>query len=180
MRLLPQASLKVSFSTQTSQADPCDPVSQGGYLQPENQLIRVQIADGGTGGAPKLLWGYDNASFLYRADISEFKNLIASSIARRRLSYPRTGQVVEILRSALIIDSEQDETDPLKPRSLVRCVAEANGVIRSLAASYQPSDRSVKLDQPLPADYVNDANPLFVRIWQSQTDLSTTGSSTVD
>jgi hypothetical protein len=55
MRLLLQASLKVSFSTQASQPDPCEPVAQGGYLQPENRLIRVQIVDGGAGGTPKLL-----------------------------------------------------------------------------------------------------------------------------
>lgn len=180
MRLLPQASLKVSFSTQASQPDPCEPVAQGGYLQPENQLIRVQIVDGGAGGTPKLLWGYDNASFLYRADISDSKTLLLRQSPVDAFHIPRAGQVVEVLRSALIIDSEQDETDPLKPRSLVRCVAEANGVIRTLATGYQPSDRSIKLDQPLPADYVNDPNPLFVRIWQSELDLSASESSTVE
>jgi hypothetical protein len=180
MRLLPQASLKVSFSTQASQPDPCEPVAQGGYLQPENQLIRVQIADGGAGGTPKLLWGYDNASFLYRADISDSKTLLLRQSPVDAFHTPRTGQVIEVLRSALIIDSEQDETDPLKPRSLVRCVAEANGVIRTLSTGYQPSDRSIKLDQPLPPDYVNDSNPLFVRIWQSELDLSASESSTVE
>lgn len=180
MRLLPQASLKVSFSTQASQPDPCEPVAQGGYLQPENQLIRVQIADGGAGGTPKLLWGYDNASFLYRADISDSKTLLLRQSPVDAFHIPRAGQMVEVLRSALIIDSEQDETDPLKPRSIVRCVAEATGVIRTLTAGYQPGDRSIKLDQSLPADYVDDPNPLFVRIWQSELDLSASESSTVE
>ncbi len=178
MRLLPQASLKVSFSTQTSQADPCDPVSQGGYLQPDNQLIRVQIKD--SGGTPKLLWAYDNASFLYRGSISDSTTLLLQQSPVDAFHIPRAGQVVEVLRSALIIDSEQNETDPLKPRNIVRCVAEASGVVRTLTANYQPDDRSIKLDTALPQEYVTDTNPLFVRIWQSQTDLSTTGSSTVE
>ncbi len=178
MRLLPQASLKVSFSTQTSQADPCDPVSQGGYLQPDNQLIRVQIKD--SGGTPKLLWAYDNASFLYRGSISDSTTLLLQQSPVDAFHIPRAGQVVEVIRSALIIDSEQDETDPLKPRNIVRCVAEASGVVRTLTANYQPDDRSIKLDTALPQEYVTDTNPLFVRIWQSQTDLSTTGSSTVE
>jgi hypothetical protein len=180
MQLLPQASLQVSFSTSASQPDPCEPVAQGGYLQPENQLIRVQITEGGAGGVPKLLWGYDNASFLYRADISDSQTLLLRQSPVDAFHLPRTGQVVEVLRSALIIDSEQDETDPLKARSIVRCVAEANGVIRTLSTGYQPSDRSIKLDQPLPTNYVNNQNPLFVRIWQSELDLSGADSSTVE
>ncbi|SEO03653.1 hypothetical protein SAMN05216404_11081 [Nitrosospira multiformis] len=178
MRLLPQVSLQISFSTQASQPDPCEPVTQGGYLQPENQLIRVQISEGGAGGAPKLLWGYDNASFLYRADISDSKTLLLRQSPVDAFHIPRTGQVVEVLRSALIIDGGQSET--AAGRSIVRCVAEATGVTRTLARGYQPSDRSIELDQPLPAAYIPDKNPLFVRVWQSELELSASGSSTVE
>ena len=181
MGLLPQATLKVSFSAAASQPDPCHPVAQGGYLDAENQLIRVQITDGGVaGGTPKLLWGYDNASFLYRASISNSTTLLLGQSPVDTFHIPQEGQVVEVLRSALIIDSEPDETDPLKRRSIVRCVAEANGVICTLTASYKPDDRSITLDQALPQEYLDDTNPLFVRIWQSQLDLNATGSSTVE
>ncbi len=43
-------------------ADLCSPSVQSGYLGAENQAIRIEIGSGGN----TLLWGYDNASPLYR------------------------------------------------------------------------------------------------------------------
>ena len=42
------------------------PVDHGTYLGPSNQLIRVQISRLDDDGMPFLVWGYDNASFMYR------------------------------------------------------------------------------------------------------------------
>ena len=69
MRLLPQAALQVSFAAAPAASNPCDPTAQGGYLGAENQLIRLQIGDARRRLA-QLLWGYDDASFLYRVSAS--------------------------------------------------------------------------------------------------------------
>jgi len=62
-RLKPEARLQVM-------GHPADdgeqPVGLGSYLGPNNQLIRVQIARIDDDGVQVLVWGYDNASFLYR------------------------------------------------------------------------------------------------------------------
>ena len=175
MRLIPQATMQVSYSQPTTQTDPCDPVAQGGYLGADNQLIRVQITDGGVPGAPpQLLWGSDNASSLYRAKVSTNSAtqtstaLVLGQSPVDAFHIPQIGQVVEVLRCALIIASEPDETNPQQPATIVRCVAEARGITCTLTAPYQPDTRTLSLDQALPPEYLNDTNPLFVRIWQSQ------------
>src|SRR5262249_14229321 len=79
MRLLSWGRLQVGFTGQAPPPDPCEPQAQGGYLGADNQLIRVQISGVGQnisstnlpqlGSANRLLWGYDDASFLYRVDV---------------------------------------------------------------------------------------------------------------
>ncbi len=63
MRLEPQSTLQVTFGTLPA-PDPCEPEVTGGYLGADNQLIRVQIT-----GQNTLVWGFDDASFLYRVAI---------------------------------------------------------------------------------------------------------------
>jgi hypothetical protein len=184
MRLIPQATMQVSYSQPTTQTSPCDPVAQGGYLGADNQLIRVQITDGGVPGAtPQLLWGCDNASSLYRAKVSnQLSTQTSTAIVLGQspvdaFHIPQQGQVVEVLRCALIIGSELDETDPQQPATIVRCVAEARGITCTLTAPYQPDTRTLSLNQVLPPEYLNDANPLFVRIWQTQIPFTPDGST---
>ena len=180
MRLLPQAKLQVSFAATNAAADPCDPVAQGGYLGAENQLIRVQITDGGVAGAtPQLVWGYDNASFLYRGTVSDATTMVLGRSPVDAFHMPRQGQVVEILRTAYIIDTEPDASNPQNP-NVIRCVAEATGIIRTLTQPYQPDTRAIVLDQALPAEYASDTNPLFVRIWQSQVALVADGKTATE
>ncbi|HEY4330245.1 MAG TPA: DUF6519 domain-containing protein, partial [Phycisphaerae bacterium] len=180
MRLLPQAKLQVSFAAVNAAANPCDPIAQGGYLGAENQLIRVQITDGGiTGAKPQLVWGYDNASFLYRATVSDAATMVLGRSPVDAFHMPRQGQVVEILRTAYIIDTEPDASNPQNP-NVVRCVAEATGIIRTLTQPYQPDTRAITLDKVLPAEYVSDTNPLFVRIWQSQVALVADGKTATE
>src|SRR6201999_2428979 len=105
------------------------PKAQGGYLGADNQLIRVQISDGGIrGGAPMLLWGTDNASFLYRATVSSQTSatLILGQSPVDAFHIPQQGQVIEVLRTAFIIDTEPNAADPAQP-GIVRCVAETRG-----------------------------------------------------
>ena len=188
LRLVPQVQLQVGFTQEQAVADPCDPVAKGGYLGADNQLIRVQISDAGVPGdatqPAKLLWGYDNASFLYRVAkvVSNGKMLQLTRDPPDQFHIPQTGQVVEILTSAAILESEPDETDPTGQSTIVRCVAEATGVVRTLTQPYGPASSSdttkyIVLDRPLPSDYANDANPLFVRVWQAELSFDAAGAT---
>jgi hypothetical protein len=188
MALVPQAQLQVSFTQAQSVPDPCDPVAKGGYLGADNQLIRVQISDTGVPGdatqPAKLLWGYDNASFLYRvaAVVSNGQMIRLTRDPPDQFHIPQTGQAVEILKSAAILESEPDETDPTGQRTIVRCVAEATGVVRTLMQPYGPASSSdpanyIVLDQPLPPDYANDPNPLFLRVWKAELSFNPAGDT---
>ena len=194
MRLTPTATLLAGFDQSKAPPDPCDPVAVGGYLGADNQLIRVQIsADSGSpssSGSPpsksisssppptlQFLWGYDNASFLYRVA----RNGIAANGTMLQIERdppdafhtPQAGQAIEILRTAAIIASEPDETDPTGLSTIVRCVAEETGFVTTLTRGYGPATIGsatsfLVLADPLPSAYLNDADPLFVRIWQGQ------------
>jgi hypothetical protein len=104
MRLLPLAALQVSFNPSNTSSDPCDPVATGGYLGAENQLVRVQISDAGLAdGQARLLWGYDNASFIYRVTINpDDKTLQLNQSPVDAFHSPKAGQVVEVLRTAAV------------------------------------------------------------------------------
>src|SRR3954451_5519856 len=67
MRLESSATLQVSFPTTGGGGDPCEPAAQGGYPGADNQLIRVQVsAWNAKTQRGRLVWGLDDASFLYR------------------------------------------------------------------------------------------------------------------
>ncbi len=105
MRLLSSGTLLVSFSD-LGQSTPCQPQAQGGYLDPDNQFIRVQISgvDPLTGN-PTLLWGFDKTSFLYRISITDDSTISLQSAPVDTNHQPLSGQAVEILRSAAELDS---------------------------------------------------------------------------
>jgi hypothetical protein len=188
MRLRPEVRLRVGFSNAGGMPDPCDPIAQNGYLGAENQTIRVQISDAGNtdspGGLAKLLWGYDNASFLYRATPLAANPAILTIAPSPPDAFhiPQTGQAVEILRTTAVLGSEPDTTDPTGQRSIVRCVAQPNGIVRRLTQPYGPVSPGdpvsyIVLDEPLPDDYLADATPLFLRVWQSEIEFDPTGDT---
>ena len=84
---------------------------------------------------------------------------------------PASNQVVEVLRTAAVLGTEPDATDPTGSGTIVRCVAEATGYVTTVA-TYSNSDNTVTLTSSLPAPYLNDSNPLFLRIWQGQQSIS--------
>jgi hypothetical protein len=178
MRLLPLAALQVSFNPSNTSSDPCDPVAAGGYLGADNQLIRVQISDAGLAdGLARLLWGYDNASFIYRVTINpDGKTLQLNHSPVDAFRSPKVGQVVEVLRTAAVLESGLDQTDPAL---MVRCVAEATGEVRTLAAGFDPATGTVVLDRPLSTNVSNDKTPVFLRIWQAQLPFNPAGDSLV-
>jgi len=187
LALLPQTKLQVSFVQAGGFVDPCDPVATGGYLGAENQLIRVQIAlsnPSNPSSARILVWGYDNASFMYRvaAVRSSGTMLQLTRDPPDAFHIPGTGQVVEILRTAVILETDPDTTDPLHQRSIIRCVAEPTGVLSKLARPYGPAQSGdpsnyLVLDRPLPDEYLSDPNPLFVRVWQAELPIGAAGGT---
>ncbi len=87
---------------------------------------------------------------------------------------PQTDQAVEILRTAAIIASEPDETDPTGQSTIIRCVAEETGFVTTLTQPYGPAiARRARRNSSFwrsrcRAAFPNDTNPLFMRIWQGQ------------
>ena len=172
MRLNSRASLLVGFSDQTSTSN-CEPQAQGGYLGPDNQLIRVQISgrDSLT-GRPKVLWGFDDASFLYRIDVdpNNPQTLILQSPPVDNFRQPVAGQAVEILRSAAELPNGA-------------FVASLSGFVVTLDQNYRPDTQSVTLPNTvsLPAEFLagNQSPPaaLYLRVWQ-QEKIVTPGTET--
>jgi hypothetical protein len=164
MRLDPLVELQVSFTDAAAAANPCDPVAQGGYLGAENQTIRVQIAAPDANGTARLVWGYDNASFLYRVNFQGAgpNTMLLTQTPVDAYHALKPGQVVEVLRSAAIIPDGAD----LPGEALPRRVAEATGLITTVA-SYSAADNSVTVNDSLAA-FTNETSPVFLRVWQGQ------------
>jgi Family of unknown function (DUF6519) len=163
MRLASGASLLVGFTGQTTTSN-CEPQAQGGYIGPDNQLIRVQLSGRDkTTGRPKLLWGLDDASFLYRIDVDpnnpQQLNFQSPPVDQSR--QPVSGQAVEILRSAAELSNGAS-------------VAAASGFVVTLDQSYQPDTQSIELPDSvsLPSEYLtgNQSPPaaLYLRVWQQE------------
>jgi hypothetical protein len=152
MRLVPQSKLQVSFGT-LPKPDPCEPEVTGGYLGADNQMIRVQIT-----GPNTLVWGFDDASFLYRVNIdSTAKILTLQSQPVDAFHQPQANQAVEVLRSAALLSDGQ-------------YVASATGVVQTLTSSYNQSNQQLALPTALPSSYTDPAQTPqpYLRVWQQQ------------
>jgi hypothetical protein len=158
MRLESAASLQVSFQQPPGTATPCEPVAQGGYLGAENQLIRVQVASVDQTGVPTLVWGFDNAYFLYRiAQASPdtaggTTTLTLASAPVDSFHQPAKGQAVEVLQAAAELTSSD-------------YVAATTGIVTSLASAYQPDDQTLVISTAL-GPQATDSPLLFLRVWQ--------------
>lgn len=160
MRLLPTATLLVGFVDSGGTPSPCDPVAQGGYLGADNQLIRVQIP-AATPGVTALLWGFDDASFLYRVDVIDPRTLKLPTAPIDAERQPRKGQAVEVLMGgALLANGEY--------------VAAPTGVVVTLTSDYDADARTIALPADLPAVYGtgDPAAPhpprVFLRVWEQE------------
>jgi hypothetical protein len=171
MQLKPSARLIVSFTNPGSDSDPCDPQASGGYLGADNQLIRLRVDRGG--GKTSVLWGYDNASFIYRiAQVTDRDTLTLAADPPDQNHFPVNGQWVEILTTASVLSEEPDESDPLHQAQILRVVAEPEGSVRRLGQPYGPLPGGVTnvivLSDPLPAGVADSPLPLFLRVWQAR------------
>jgi hypothetical protein len=162
MRLRSWNTLEVGFSDQTQTPNPCQPQAVGGYLGPDNQLIRVQIATNDATNGLQLVWGFDDASFLYRVEVDsgnsqqlDFQNFPVDAEHQ-----PASNQAVEVLRTAA--DLPNGAT-----------VAATSGLVFTLSQNYNTDSQSIQLPAgvSLPADYTSPQTPpsqLFLRVWQQE------------
>jgi hypothetical protein len=172
MELESNSRLLVTWEGDPEPADPCEPSSTGGYLGAENQCIRVQITRVGRDGSFDFLWGYDDASFLYRvtADASANPVLTLDRTPVDDFHRPRAGQAVQ----ALVSTAELQSTDAV----VEGYVAALGGVVGVLAAPYDPDTKTVQFPVPLPANYTDeDENPqLYLRVWEELVEGATIGT----
>jgi Family of unknown function (DUF6519) len=169
MRAESAAALQVSFTNPTVAPGPCQPVMTGGYLGAENQMIRVMVADADTSGVPTIVWGFDDASFLYRIQAATYDPGSGNTTLTLAIapvdSYhiPVAGQAVEVLRDA----AQLTATSPVQLQE-TDFIASPAGVVTLLTSAYDPNQRQLVVSGQLPPDYLSDATPqLFLRVWQS-------------
>ena len=151
------ATLTVGYVPNSGPAtDLCSPSAQLGYLGAENQAIRVEVGAGNT-----FLWGFDNASPLYRVqvttDASGAQVIHFPSPPRDEAHWPLAQQIVELLPwSAVLPNGEK--------------IAEAaGGFLTRVSASYDPNTQNIKVNPAVPAT--------FGAAWQSRADAGSLGTS---
>ena len=136
MELASAATLKVSFNTPPLGGNLCSPPTPGGYLDAENQALRVQMVD-----ATHYTWGYDNAAPLYRVLIgADNLTLSMATLPKDAAHWPLQGQVVEVLAWSAALPNRQR-------------VAELSGHLSKVALSYDPNTNVLVLATPLPASF---------------------------
>jgi hypothetical protein len=159
------AKLKVSFPASPAARHPSRPAPGGGYLGAENQMIRVMVT--GTGdedGEPTIVWGFDDASFLYRVQTAERGTTGTEGTTRLTLAsapvdsyhYPAKDQAVELLRDAVKL-ANQDY------------IASPYGCVSVVAVAYDPTVKQLVISGEPPGDYLaTDKTPqLYLRVWQT-------------
>ena len=157
------ARLEVSFSAAAGRSWS---TAAGGYLGSENQMIRVMVSgiDAAT-GQPTIVWGFDDASFLYRVTAvpgSGATTLTLASAPVDSYHHPRRGQAVELLRDAVKL-TESD------------FIASSSGFVSTVTEAYQPAGRTLVIaggpDEPggYSGDYLAaERTPqLYLRVWQA-------------
>jgi hypothetical protein len=162
MRLESNGRLLVAWEGVPDSADPCEPSSTGGYLGAENQLIRVQIVGNDQDGTFSILWGYDDASMLYRVTPDSSTNPVFT-LQRSPVDdfhRPRAGQAVQVLRSTAALSSTDGVVEGY--------AAALNGEVGVLAAPYDPDTKTVQFPAALPAPYTDIARTpqLYLRVWE--------------
>jgi hypothetical protein len=163
MQLRSGSTLQVSFQQDPQAPTPCDPVAQGGYLGAENQLIRVQVAEVDEDGAPMLVWGFDNASFLYRVDAGATDSTAGTTVLHLpkppvdEYHQPALGQTVEVLRAAVKLSESSAESGYY--------AAATSGIVTTVTTAYQPDTQDVVIGTAL-ASPTTDSPVVFLRVWQ--------------
>ncbi|MDC0672881.1 right-handed parallel beta-helix repeat-containing protein [Nannocystis radixulma] len=162
------ATLKVTKSAAPGPDELCELPIASGYVGAENQAIRVQLIESG-----RFLWGYDNASPLYRVTASVSAGVVTivfRTPPQEQRFFPLRKQVLEILPwGARVGNGEYVADHP---------IAEGigGGVFARVTASYDPSTKTLiastlqqaKLEDMLEwfgADIPEDERFLYLRVW---------------
>jgi hypothetical protein len=160
MMIEPATTLQVSFTNTPDAPDPCQPVAVGGFQGAENQMIRVMVTSV-EAGVPTIVWGFDDASFLYRLQAATFDSasdrttVTLASAPVDTFHNPGTGQAVELLRDAVKLTAAD-------------YIAAPAGVVLPLFSAYDPTRMQLVISGHPPADYLSAATPqLYLRVWQS-------------
>jgi hypothetical protein len=162
LQLMSSARLQAGFVPGPRNTDPCLPAAAGGYLGADNQLIRVTVI--GYNPANKtgrLLWGWNNASLLYRAAMTSASDpltLTLTTIPVDQEHAPQFRQMVEILRTTTDLGDNN-------------FIADGQGFVTAIAQAWSPDTNEIVLADPLPTAYRNNTDPLFVRLWQGAVDF---------
>jgi hypothetical protein len=164
-----KARLTITFGGVGITEDPCKPKVTAGFLGAENQTIRVQLT-----ATNRFIWGYDNASPLYRIQVVEGQPVKIKflTLPHDQAAQPLKGQAVEILPwSALLPNQEK--------------VAELQGHLATVATSFNPEteEKTITLSKPVPqawidwvkapehAQYLSERDPVdkkkyfYLRLW---------------
>lgn len=164
MRLTPFARLQVGFAETAPQTDLCQPAPQGGYLGANNQCIRVMATgfDAATGSA-KIVWAFDNACHLFKVVVqNDLRTLKLGAPPVDSFHWPRAGQTVEVLRSAVRLADGST-------------MAQHLGQVGRLATDYNADQRTVQLDTALsdpPFTPASEDPPVFMRLWEQELDAT--------
>jgi hypothetical protein len=143
------------------------PAAGGGYLGADNQMIRVMVTriDPET-AEPTIVWGYDDASFLYRVcntvQDTDSTALTLASAPPDCYHYPQRGQAVELLRDAV---SLTDDAYIASSTGLVSPVTEPyDPTTKTLSIAGHPAGPDGYLDDYLDADRTPQP---YLRVWQA-------------
>ncbi len=160
LQLHSRARLLAGFVPGPPNKDPCTPAAAGGYLGADNQMLRVTVTgyiprSGQKGGNGTLLWGWNNASLLYRATATNATTLDLTTLPVDQEHAPQAGQWVEVLLTELDLENGN-------------YIAAGQGFVTYVTSGYVAAGDPVTLNDALPADYQDSKTPLFLRLWQAQ------------
>jgi hypothetical protein len=159
LQLVSSARLRAGFVPGQTSTDPCQPSAVGGYLGADNQLIRVTVTSyNATAKTGTLLWGWNNASLLYRAEIPNATDpltLKLTTVPVDQEHAPQQNQIVEILRTTTELGDNN-------------FIADGEGYVIAVAQAWSPDTGEIVLAHSPPTGYQNNTDPLFVRLWQAE------------
>ena len=164
-----KAKLTITFGGEGITDDPCKPKVTAGFLGADNQTIRVQLT-----ATNRFIWGYDNASPLYRVQVLEEAGQPVKikflTLPHDQGAQPLKGQAVEILPWGALLPNQEK-------------VAELQGHLATVATSFNPEDKTMTISTPVPqawidwlhapehAQYLSDRDPdakkkyFYLRLW---------------
>ena len=145
----------------------CQPVATGGYLGAENQMIRVKVAHvDTTTNVPTIVWGFDDASFLYRVQAATGNGSTTLTLASAPVDIyhnPALGQAVELLRDAVQLTATQPVATLASPAGFV---SDAHRRLRRDQHEPRRSRASCRA-ATCPRPELSRTPQLYLRVWQA-------------